>query len=68
MAAAQIDHRRSVVPWCKYIVCRRAAGLQVDVFDEMDCAVYAIHHCIVRFDPLRDGDVTDVGAEEEKVG
>lgn len=63
------DHRSAVVPGREHVVGWRAAGLQGDVFDEVEGAVYAVHGCVfVGFDPVCDGDVADVGAEEEDVG
>jgi hypothetical protein len=63
------DHGRAIVPGREHVVSRRAAGLQGNVFDEVDGAVYAVHgDVLVGFDPVGDGDVADVGAEEEDVG
>ena len=68
VVAAEVDHRRPVVPRRQHVVGCRTAGLQIDVFDEVDGAVDALHRRrLVRFDPLSDGDVADVGAEEEEV-
>jgi hypothetical protein len=68
VAAAQVDHRRPVIPRRQHVVCCGAAGLQIDVFDEVNGAVDSLHRRrLVRFDPLRDGDVADVCAEEEEV-
>lgn len=62
------DHGCAVVPGREHVVCGRAAGLQGDVFDEVDCAVDAVHgRVFVGADPVCDGDVADVGAEEEDV-
>jgi hypothetical protein len=68
VVAAEVDHRRPVVPGRQHVVCRGTACLQVDVFDEVDGAVDALHRRrLVGLDPLSDGDVADVGAEEEEV-
>ena len=63
------DHGCAVVPGREHVVGGRAAGLQGDVFDEVDGAVDAVHGgVLVGSDPFCDGDVADVGAEEEDVG
>lgn len=69
MLFGEPDHGGAVVPGREHVVCGRAAGLQGDVFDEVDGAVDAVHGgVLVGFDPVSDGDVADVGAEEEDVG
>ena len=69
MLCGQPDHRGAVVPGREHVVGCRAAGLQRDVFDEVDGAVDAVHgRVFVRADPVGDSDVADVGAEEEDVG
>lgn len=63
------DHGCAVVPGGEHVVCGGTAGLQGDVFDEVDGAVDAVHGGVfVGADPVGDGDVADVGAEEEDVG
>ena len=63
------DHGCAVVPGGEHVVGGRAAGLQGDVFDEVDGAVDAVHSGVfVGSDPVGDRDVADVGAEEEDVG